>query len=246
MDRSSGSGVDSLALVLSGQGSEVSCVLNPPIYLNGAYEMCMLSLQTYNSIPNVTNKNNVFKYYSMVPEKPNAWVEMIIPEGTYDIHDLEKYIHGKLQEEENDKNFFVLSANSNTMKVSMKASVDVDFTVENSIGSLFGFHKKIIGGHISVSSDEIVDINKISAIDIMCNVVDGSYINGELAHVLYHFYPNVPPGFKIIEVPEEKIYMPVNTSVLSNINIRAVDQNGQLINLRGEELTLYLRLRGRH
>lgn len=237
--------MDNLTVVLTGKGSEVGCILNPPIYLNGDYEMCMVSLQTYNSIPNVTLANNVFRYYSMLPNKPNGWKVIKVPEGTYDIHDLEKYIDEKLKEEEDDVNYFNLSANSNTMKVFMKASVDVDFGVENSIGSMFGFHKKIIGGNIPVYSDEIVDINKVSAIDIMCNIVDGSYINGELSHVLYHFYPNVPPGFKIIEVPEEKIYMSVNTNMLTDIVIRAVDQTGRLINLRGEELTLYLRIRRR-
>lgn len=101
----------------------------------------------------------------------------------------------------------------------MKATVDIDFSVENGIGSL-AFERKIYERHVRVISNNIVDINKISAIDIMCNVVDGSFTNGEPSHILYHFYPNVPPGFKIVEVPDEKIYMPVNTSVLNNIIIQ--------------------------
>lgn len=245
MERGSNEGVDNLTLVLSGKGSQLECVLNPPIYVSGDYEMCMLSLQTYNSIPNVSSRNNVFRYYRMTANKSEEWRNIIIPEGTYDIEDIEKYINVELRADADDRDAVVITGNSNTMKVHLKSTVDVDFSVENSIGSLLGFGRTKVQGHISVNSEDIVDINKISAIDVMCNIVDGSYINGEASHILYHFYPNVPPGFKIIEVPQEKIYMPVNANVLSSIVIRAVDQSGRLIDLRGEELTIYLRIRRR-
>lgn len=237
---------NNFTFVLTGKGSAVDCILNPALYLNGEYEMCMLSLQTYNSIPNVTNKNNVLTY-SVTPVIGNIgmWNEIVIPEGTYDIMDLQEYIDEQLRVKEGETHEFVLTPNSNTMKVLLKSSVSIDFGAKNSIGSLLGFHKQKIARNISVYSDEVVDINGISAIDIMCNIVDGSYINGESSHVLYHFYPNVPPGFKIIEVPEEKIYMPVNTNVLSDIIIRAVDQTGKAIDLRDEEMTIYLRIRRR-
>lgn len=125
----------------------------------------------------------------------------------------------------------------------MLTTMDVDFSDESSIGSLLGFLRTIHLKEVLHISENIVDINRISAIDIMCDVVYGSYKNGEPSHILYHFYRNFPPGFKIIEVPDEKIYMPVNTNVLSRIIIKAVDQAGRLSELRGEELTLYLRLR---
>lgn len=246
MDQNTSGSGSNIALVISGQGSEVGCVLNPPIYLHGEYEMCMISLQTYNTVPNITSANNVLRYYSTTPRKPNAWIDMVIPVGTYDIVDLERYIDGKLKEQEDNFNYFTLTVNSNTMRVNLKASVSIDFRVPNSIGPTLGFHQQIIDGNVSKDGDELVNINKVSGIDIMCNVVDGSYINGALSHILYHFYPNVPPGFKIIEVPQEKIYMPVNTNVLSEVIIRAVDQTGQAIELRGEELTVYLMLRLRN
>ncbi|KAK9703588.1 hypothetical protein QE152_g29224 [Popillia japonica] len=196
-----------LTVVVSGKGAEVACLFIPPIYLNGQHEMCMISLQTYNSIPNVTSYNNAFRYYSHKKPHPD-WVNVIIPDGTYDIHDL---------------------------VVEMYTTVDVDFSDEASIGSLLGFQRTIYLKDDMHISENIVDINRTSAIDIMCNIVDGSYRNGEPSHILYHFYPNaewgtvpprfkiievpepshilyhfypnVPPGFKIIEVPDDKIYM---------------------------------------
>lgn len=232
-------GVDNLTIVLSGKGAQLECIFKTPIYLDGNYEMCMLSLQTYNSISNVTSHNNVFRYY----DKSGKRKDILIPEGTYDVADLEKYIDEQVRLGTDDKNFFNLNANNNTLKATIKSSVDIDFTAENSIGSLLGFQKIKILKNISSTSDELVDINKMSGINIMCNIVGGSYINGDPSHVLYHFHPNVPPGFNIIEVPQENIYMPVNVNVLTNIIIRAAHQNGRLIDLRGEELEVYLRLR---
>lgn len=243
MDRDGDGGANNFAFVLSGKGPQLACVLNPPVYLNGEYEMCMLSLQTYNSISNVTSDNNVFRYSAITPGKLGNWENILVPQGTYDVADLEKFIDEQVRLGTDDKNFFNLSANNNTLKATIKSSVDIDFTVENSIGPLLGFQKVKIQANIPSTSDEVVDINKMNAIDIMCNIVGGSYINGELSHILYHFHPNVPPGFKIVEVPQEHIYMPVNVNVLTNIIIRAVDQNGRLIDLRGEELTVYLQLR---
>lgn len=235
---------DSLTFVLSGASSKLQCLLNPPIYLHGAHEMCLVSLQTYNSIPNVTLKNNIF-YYNVVDKGPRKWQKIVLPVGTYDVYDIQKYILAELRSKVSDKQYFFLYGNTNTMKVSMRTTVDVDFSQQNNIGSLLGFPAILVKRNNPVTSVDIVNINRISAIDIMCNIVSGSFINGESSHILYHFYPGVAPGFKIIEVPDEKIYMPVNTSVLSNIMIEAVDQSGRPVDLRGEELTLYLRVRRR-
>lgn len=77
---------DDLTFVLSGKGAQVECIFNPPIYLNGQHEMCMVSLQTYNSIPNVTSYNNIiFRYYSY-KQPQHDWVNLIIPEGTLMIY----------------------------------------------------------------------------------------------------------------------------------------------------------------
>lgn len=233
---------DNITFVVSGETSRLECLLNPPLYLNGSYEMCLVSLQTYNSIPNVTHNNNIF-HYNVVEKGPKIWQQIEIPVGTYDINDIEKYISTELHHKYAGKHHFFLTGNTNTMKVSMRTTVDVDFSQSNSIGVLLGFAGETIKRHDPVSTKGIVNINRVSAIDIMCNIVTGSYINGEPSHILYHFYPQVAPGFKIIEVPEEKIYMPVNTNVLSNIIIEAVDQSGHTVDLRGEEFTLYLRLR---
>jgi len=46
--------------------------------------------------------------------------------------------------------------------------------------------------------------------------------------------------------PHNLIYLPVNTREISTLSIRITDQNGELINLRGENYTIRLHLRLLH
>ncbi|WP_221935999.1 hypothetical protein, partial [Klebsiella pneumoniae] len=55
---------------------------------SGAWELGLLELVTYNSIPNVeTNVNDKFYY---------GQKEITIPEGAYEIGDIEKYVKSKV------------------------------------------------------------------------------------------------------------------------------------------------------
>ena len=54
----------SFTLTLSGDSTDFTTYLAPPINLESdqKYEAAFLSLETYNSMPNVTTENNKFKY----------------------------------------------------------------------------------------------------------------------------------------------------------------------------------------
>jgi hypothetical protein len=92
-------------------------------------------------------------------------------------------------------------------------------------------------------SDLVVDIFSVNLIDIRSNISRGSFLNGKACHSLHAFSIKVGPGFKIHEVPHDVIYMPVDVSVLDNIHVKIVDQDGNLINFREELITLRLHIR---
>ena len=60
--------------------------------------------------------------------------------------------------------------------------------------------------------------------------------------VLYSFFPNVSPGMKIIEKPNHLVFLPV-TRTIDQVKIWLTDQNGNLLNLRNEVVTIRLQLR---
>ena len=74
----------SLTLTLSGRSNVLTVNYFPPIDLSdGEYELGLTTMETYNTIPNVTSANN--KFYSDDEE-------ITIPEGSYKIHDIDSYL----------------------------------------------------------------------------------------------------------------------------------------------------------
>ena len=66
------------------------------------------------------------------------------------------------------------------------------------------------------------------------------------APVVYNFFPNAAPGQKILVAPDNLIYLPVTVDVISTLLVWLTDQNGELLDLRGDELTIRFHLRERY
>ena len=86
-------------------------------------------------------------------------------------------------------------------------------------------------------------ILKVNSLRIECNITTGAYINNQSVHTIHQFFPAVPPGYKIIEVPKQVIYLPVSIKCIDYIQLRIVDQEGDLVNFRGETITVRLHIK---
>lgn len=227
-------------ICISGYSSHLQCTLFPPYDLgsNSEWEMGFIDLMTYNSIPNIEENVNNKLYIENH--------EISLPTGAFEIDDINNYINRELQTKDSSIKF-TLSANLNTLKSEIYCSKEIDFTKENTIGSLLGFNKseKLLP-NILHSSPSQVRINKVDIIRITCNLVHGSYRDGAEGHVLHEFYPSVGPGYKIIEKPSIVKYLPINRqSMISEIHIRLEDQEGKLVNFRDESINIRLDIRKR-
>lgn len=261
-------------LTLSANSSILSSEFFPPIDLKNLEYVCgLIDLQTYNSIPNIDEDNNLFIFEeisipytmkSLSADVENSTIDKIahhftIPTGSYEIVDIEKFIQkqkwftstGNDDDDvnegdagENEEEKFYLRANNNTLKCELFSRYkQINFTEEGTIGALLGFSNRILEPNKWHESDLYVDINKVSIVRVECNIIGGTYINGEEAHILHEFSIGVSPGYKIIEVPHNVIYLPVNVKQISSLTIKLVDQNGDLINFRGETITIRLHLK---
>ena len=74
------------------------------------------------------------------------------------------------------------------------------------------------------------------------DVIGGSYVNGKTQNTI-SFFPNVSPGYKIVENPRNLVYLPVILDKITKMETVVTDQNGKLLNLRGENLTIRYHLR---
>lgn len=229
---------------LSGNSSTLKSSLFPALRLpkHKLYEVALLDLTTYNSIPNIIeNDNNVLYYYKTDQELRSKSVnKAIIKTGAYEIDDINAYLQEQL-----GKDNITIKANNNLLRTEIKSKYHIDFTQPNNIGSLLGFPQTsgILPPTESHVGSNTVNIIQVNIINLTCNIADGSYKDGEKLHILHTFYPSVPPGYKIIERPHNLVYLPLNTSYISEIVVNVQDQDGNNIDFRGETITLRLHIK---
>ena len=130
-----------------------------------------------------------------------------------------------------DRHNITLSANNNTLDsvLDIAHNYTVDSTAPNSIRTILGFNAKVYLSGTN-ESENIVNILTVTSLRITSDIIGSSYSNGSAENIIYSFFPNVSPGYKIIEVP---VYL----------ETQLVDQTGNLVNLCGEELSIRFDIR---
>ena len=137
-----------------------------------------------------------------------------------------------------------MSANTNTLKSEMiiNYNCEVDFRRYNDINSLLGFDSKLYTSGFN-ESENMVNILTTNSILVNFDIISGSYVNGSTQPTIYSFFPDVSPGYKIIENPHNLLYLPITADTIHSITIWLTDQNGNELNLRGESLSMRFHLR---
>lgn len=225
----------SFTIALTARGGKLHADFNPPIYLDtdSEYVIGLTNFETFNAIPNIDETNNKLYYGT-----GNDYIE--IPAGSYEMNDINNYLQEYFQKKQIS---FHLYANNNTLKSTIETSVNITFK-DGTIGKILGFkNKTLIGDGKSNVSDNPAEIIKVNSLCIDCSIAEGSYLNGTPVHIIHQFFPNVSPGFKIIESPQNIIYFPVTVKVIDKITVKIIDQNGDLVNFRNETVTLRLHVK---
>ena len=234
-------------IILNGDSTNLNTYFNNPIELEAdkKYEAALVHLHTYNSIPNITSRNNIFKYST---DKGATWKIIVLPKDAYEWRDIENEIHSQMiknndYDVENEQ--FYINIDSYRLSAIIEIRNEnymIDFGCENSIGTVLGFNDEIIGvgNHKSPNIVKITDINSIL---VNVDFISNSYLNKTTCSTLYEFYPNVSPGYKINEEPNNLIYLPINRRIINSVRLWLTDQAGRPIDLQGEILTVYLHIR---
>lgn len=235
----------SYTVSITGNSSTLRSILFPALRLqkDKLWEAALLDLTTYNSIPNIIeNVNNKIHYYKNKDQggEYSKFEEFSLPTGSYELLDINEII-----QEHFGKDNIVIKGNNNTLKTEITSKYFIDLSQSHSIGEILGFPKTtpILEANKTHTGDKTVNIVRVNTVDITCNIIQGSYRNGENRHILHTFYPSVPPGFKIIERPNNLVYLPLNTTYISDIVLNILDQDGNIVDFREESIAVRLHIR---
>ena len=234
----------SFLLTLTGQGARIEKTFEPEISITAGchYEIAFTSLESYYSIPNINESNNSFQ----IAKRGEDWITIALDTGCYGLMDLNADIGRKLEDLELTK-AVQFKANYNTFKCIMiiQGGYIVKFA-EKSLRTVLGFEAKnykATGEIKRFVSEHTVQIMTINSILIHCDLVGGSYLNGNRAPIIHSFFPLADPGDKIVEKPVEYIYLPISSDVIRHMTVWLTDQNQNLLDLREETLTIKFHLR---
>ena len=232
------------------------------------YEMAFVSFNSYHSYTNINDKNNVFRYS---PNLGTNNFTIYIKEGAYEINQLNKYLQDEMKKQLTPLNLYkedgvALGANLMTLKSTLKFGKPtdkthyyVDFDVSNSLASFIGFNKqeytyvekredpnnpdKITDVVDYYESENHVRIDEVTSIRITSDIIEDSYSNGKSVNDIYAFLPGVSPGFRIMERPIHLFYYPITVNKISRMETKVIDQRGNLIDFRGEDIIIRFHVR---
>ena len=240
-----------IEIVVTGRGSDISCDFYEPIDIpieDFDARLGVKNFSMFNNIPNIeTGRNNKLKI--KVPGVKEYQV-FSLPTGAYELfiigEQITEWIELTYPNLENVREKFKLSGNDATSKAEFifKDDYGVDFDVDCSMNELMGFHKKTkIEGKGRYPGETIVDITRVLQLIFNCNVTSSNYINGREMPFLYNCTIDVPVGYRLTRELMDIAYKKLTTSQISHIRVWIVDQDGALVNLRNDELTVTLVLK---
>ena len=132
----------SFQIIVSNDKTNFNTRFNPKLELDKdkVYEIALVNLETYCSFPNIDETNNVFVYS---PDNGNSWVKIKIPEGSYEIDDINNTIKHEMEkrghyDSNNEDHYINISANSNTLKsvLIIESGYQVDFNQPNNLSKV--------------------------------------------------------------------------------------------------------------
>ena len=109
----------SFFILINDGSTHIKTRFNPLIQLDKTkkYEMALVSLEPYHSFPNIDESNNNFTY----SPDGQLWYTILIPEGSYEIRDINAYVHRNMKinghyDFDNGESYITITVNNNTLK----------------------------------------------------------------------------------------------------------------------------------
>ena len=199
-------------------------MLKPPIQLakKNVYEIALINLETCYSFPNTDGSNNCFTYS---PNLNPLWFDIIIPEGSYYVEDINEFIQREIRknchyDNENDMDNIEISANTNTLnsEVNLKNNYEVDFRQDKSISCHRGYYCKLYIQDFTSLKLWLIFLLSASKL-VIIDIIPGSHVNRFTQPTIYSFFSVVSPGYTIMKNPHNLPYISITSDTIHSITL---------------------------
>ena len=215
---------------------------------NKQLKLAITFLSGYNSLFNVSDKNNKFYFLKSITD--DDYIQITIRPGIYEIEALDEEIKRVIIDEghytESDYPFKIkpdFNTLGSIVEISPQGPVKT-FIPNESIGELLGFNKITIYEEYNISQNP-VDIISFDNIFIETNIARGMIFKGKRSGIIFNFTMDVNPGYKYIEKFRGglKWYMMESKDIISSLCFKLKNENGNLVSFNGQSITFRLSIK---
>lgn len=246
--------LDSSILDNQQTSEDFTVTFNPPIILEGNYEICLFQLNLWYSWYNISTikSNNTFRYNNGV-----TWETVNIPDGQYTLEQLNDLLHDVMKENGDftidafglEQYDIIIEPNFSTLRtnITLTNSYQLDLSTSN-LYLLLGWESQIYNFTGSQDGVNVANINDdINSLLVHCDKINGNYTlsNNDASDVMFSFVPESIPGTNINITPNNLLYLPITTraNVISSMRMYITDNLNRVVRLNGEPVTYMLHLR---
>ena len=193
--------------------------------------------KTYYNI-SAAYQNNKLHYST---DNGSNYTTLTIPDGNYSINNLNAFIQASIS------NSITIAGDSARMKVyiTLAASHKIDFTQTDTFRDLLGFGSVVVSTGTTYAASKPNITNSNDFFYITTDIISSSYsrIGGQAANVLYPFTFSVNAGSAESIVPAEHVHLKLGVTNVDSINIRIVNQDGQVVDFNGENVIVNIKIK---
>ena len=110
----------------------------------------------------------------------------------------------------------------------------------------YGDYKPTNSNHVTTpgvhTSGKILNLGNTNKINLKCDCIDGSVVDGLRQPILYSFVSDKKLGYKVFSQPETKHYKKIRKSVLNTITFYLEYHNKKVVNFNRETLIFTLQM----
>ena len=232
------------------QKHKLSLKLTNSLKLDNCW-VCVSDISLYYSWPNIKSeyRNNKFKYKRTTDNKE---FDIVLPDGSYDIKDINNYLHFKMEDngdKKDDKGIYPIEIYANTVyqRVTVVTKDKYILTLStDGLGKVLGFTQ--VGKTVSIgpgaeqNGDSIPQIEHVESVLVHCNLVNNIFDLDN--NLIYSFTPNKSFG-QLLNI---KPHFPYWRNTRSNASVNEIevwftDQDNNLLDIQDPKVRVELQIK---